>query len=204
MLLSRLVPPAELRNQLRDLIAKLAFIDAQPNLRDRSDFDVRTLDSAKRISIATQEVATWLPPLAEQYQALRLVIESAPGPWKEIADDISRQIAALTADDFLRRVAWDDLKQYPRYLQAARVRWDKLRSGGVPKDRRLREPIDRLLVAIDQRRASLTSQNATAALQTILMLIEELRVSIFAQQLGTRQSVSPKRIEDMLKSLETT
>ncbi len=82
----------------------------------------------------------WLPQLAEHYQALRLLVESAPGPWREVADDIAGQLQELTADNFLTRVSWAELKEYPRYFNAARIRWDKLRSGGVPKDRKLREP----------------------------------------------------------------
>lgn len=196
VLLARLIKPAALRDELRDLIARIAFIENQPPLRDQLDFEARAAAATSRISIATHEVALWLPQLAEHYQALRLLIESAPGPWKEVADDIDAQMKELTADQFLTRVPWSELKEYPRYFQAARLRWEKLRNGGTPKDRKLREPIDRLLKRY-QECLNVPDANRQR-LQTARMLIEELRVSTFAQQLGTRQSVSVKRIEELL------
>jgi ATP-dependent helicase HrpA len=198
VLLARLVSPAALREQLRDLIARIAFIDDQPTLRDVVDFEARTLDAVRRISIATQEVAPWLPNLAQQYHAIRLAIESAPGPWQEVADDIAEQLADLTSEQFLSRVAWSDLKEYPRYFQAAKLRWDKLRSGGVPKDRKLREAIARLWLRYQELSASPSAAEHRKTLHEARMLIEELRVSTFAQQLGTRQSVSAKRIDEIL------
>ncbi len=196
VLLARLIKPAVLRDQLRDLITRIAFIENQKPLVELIEFEARAAAGTSRISIATHEVALWLPQLAEHYQALRLLIESAPGPWKEVADDIDRQLRELTADNFLMRVPWSELKEYPRYFQAARLRWDKLRSGGIPKDRKLREPIDRLLKRYAERSAAPDAN--LASLQSARNLIEELRVSTFAQQLGTRTSVSVKRIEELM------
>lgn len=196
VLLARLIKPAALRDELRDLIARIAFIDNQKPLINQLEFEARAAVATSRISIATHDVALWLPQLAEHYQALRLQIESAPGPWKEVADDIDAQMKELTSDSFLSRVPWTELKEYPRYFQAARLRWDKLRSGGIPKDRKLREPIDRLLKRYQEHLAAPDGNHNQ--LQTARMLIEELRVSTFAQQLGTRQSVSVKRIEELL------
>lgn len=199
--LARLVSPAHLREQLKDLLARIAFIEGQPPLREVLDYEVRMTDSARRISVATQDVAAWLPALAEHYHAVRLAVESAPGPWKEVADDISAQVADLTSDKFLARVVWSDLKEYPRYFQAAKLRWEKLRSGGVPKDRKQREAIEQLWNRFKTFTASQTAAQHRSALHTIRMLIEELRVSVFAQQLGTRQSVSVKRIEELLSAI---
>ena len=196
VLLARLISPSALRDQLRDLIARIAFLEDQKPLRELLDFEARSAAATSRISVATHEVSLWLPQLAEHYQALRLLIESAPGPWQEVAADIDAQMQELTADTFLTRVPWAELKEYPRYFQAARMRWEKLRSGGIPKDRKLREPIDRLLKRF---REQLDAPDVNRqALQTARLLIEELRVSTFAQQLGTRQSVSVKRIEELL------
>ncbi len=198
VLLSKLVKPSLLKEQLRDLIARIAFIESQPTLRSADDYQVRALDAVKRISVATQEIAPWLPQLAENYQAIRLALESAPAPWHEVRDDIQGQLKELFEDEFLARVAWDDLKQYPRYLQAARMRWDKLRSGGVPKDRKLREPVDKLHSRLVEQLSQATDPIVVEHLKYVRILIEELRVSVFAQQLGTRESVSVKRIDELL------
>lgn len=202
VLLARLVSPAVLRDQLKDLIARIAFIEDQPPLREVVDYEARMVDAVRRISVATQDVAVWLPGLAEHYHAVRLAMESAPGPWREVADDIAAQMSDLTADQFLTRVPWSDLKEYPRYFHAAKLRWEKLRSGGVPKDRKQREPVERLWARYKALLDSPTAAQHRDTLHSVRMLIEELRVSLFAQQLGTRQSVSVKRIEELLSSIE--
>lgn len=201
VLLARLVPAGRLREQLRDLIASIAFIENQPPLKDVSDFEARAVDAVRRISVATQDVALWLPGLAQHYHAMRLAIEAAPAPWREVAEDIEAQLADLTRDEFMSRVAWNDLKEYPRYFQAAKLRWDKLRSGGVPKDRKLREAIEQLWKRYQELNSQPSAAEHRQALQQARMLIEELRVSVFAQQLGTRQSVSVKRIGELLDTL---
>lgn len=203
VLLSQLLPSAALRDQLRDLIARIAFIEDQSPLVDAADYEARALDSTRRISIATQDVAVWLPVLAEHYHAARLCIESAPGPWREVADDITSQVRRLTTDHFLSRTPWRYLKEYPRYFQAARMRWDKLRSGGVPKDRKLREPIDALTARFDKTKTLPNVMQIPDRIEDIRFLLEELRVSIFAQNLGTRQSVSVKRIEEMIENVSS-
>ena len=82
VLLARLVSPALLRDRLRDLIARIAFVDGQPAITEVSDFEARLVDQVRRISMATHDVALWLPSLAEHYHAIRLAIESSPAPWR--------------------------------------------------------------------------------------------------------------------------
>ena len=199
--LAPLVPASALRDQLRDLIARVAFVEQQTALHTRLDFEARAACATRQISLATQDLAAWLPKLATHYHTLRLALETAPAPWREVADDIQSQIVQLTDRQFLKSVAWQDLREYPRYLQAAVMRWEKLRSGGIPKDRKLREPIERLSIRYRELVAKAGALSQSQGLQQARWLIEELRVSIFAQQLGTRHSVSVKRIDELLSSL---
>ncbi|MFO1065743.1 MAG: ATP-dependent RNA helicase HrpA [Pirellulales bacterium] len=201
VMLSRLVPGGAIKDHLRDLLARIAFIDNEATLTGVDDFVVRQMDSARRLSMAAQDLAGWLPKLAEHYQAVRLAIESAPAPWREVAVDIRTQVDSLTAAGFMTHTAWPHLREFPRYLQGAKVRWDKLRTGVVPKDKNLREPIDRLLARLSTASGQPTStavHDLAPEWIDIRYQIEELRVSVFAQQLGTRQSVSVKRIEEAL------
>jgi ATP-dependent helicase HrpA len=199
--LAPLVPASALRDQLRDLIARVAFVEQQTALHTKLDFEARAACATRQISLATQDLAAWLPKLATHYHTLRLALETAPAPWREVADDIQSQIVQLTDRQFLKSVAWQDLREYPRYLQAAVMRWEKLRSGGIPKDRKLREPIERLSIRYRELVAKAGALSHSQGLQQARWLIEELRVSIFAQQLGTRHSVSVKRIDELLSSL---
>ena len=201
--LQRLFPADRLRRSLADLIARVAFVDGKPLVQDRLEWDARNLRAAPSISVAVQEIAAWLPKFAQNYHELRLILESAPQLWDEVKQDIERQLKSLFPANFMADVPWPWLREYPRYLQAAKFRWEKLRSGGLPKDRKTREPILRVMQLLTKTVNELPQPTLAQSetLNDVLWLIDELRVSVFAQHLGTRHSVSEKKLLDLLNSL---
>ncbi len=201
--LGNVLPAKELSTQLQDLIARLALVDGQPLIRTREEFEARNARAAGQLSIATQDVANWLPKFAEQVHQVRLLTEKSPDTWREVFASIREQWNLLLRPGFLRDTPWVWLGEYPRYLQAIRLRIDKLKSGGVPKDRKLSEPIEAAWQAYKLHVDTSPANSAGAAqrLEELRWMIEELRVSIFAQQLGTKVSVSPKRVQSLVESL---
>ena len=191
----------QLRSQLQDLIARIAFIDNQPLPQTRDDFEIRNLRAVEQISIATQNVAAWLPRLAEATHEVRKRVEALPATWREIADDIRAQLSELLAEDFLKTTPWSALAELPRYLRAIELRLDKLKSGGLPKDKQLRAPIEKAVLRYRELKSKQTlgTPESFAKLDQARWLIEEFRVSIFAQSLGTKQTVSEKRIKQALE-----
>jgi ATP-dependent helicase HrpA len=112
-----------------------------------------------------------------------------------LRDDVQRQLDILVGPDFLRHTPWEQLQQLPRYLQALRIRLDKyaLQTG---KDREATQLLDRLWKQYAERRAYCERHEVLdERLDEYRWLLEELRVSIFAQALGTRVPVSQKRLE---------
>lgn len=202
--IGHVLPAKELSAQLQDLIARLALVDDQPLIRTRTEFEARNARAAGQISMATQEVAQWLPKFAEQLHQVRLLTEKTPEVWREVFGSIREQLSLLLRPGFLLDTPWVWLNEYPRYLQAVRLRVDKLKSGGIPKDRKLSEPIEAAWRAYQSRADSHAASSVEAAqrLEELRWMIEELRVSIFAQQLGTKVSVSPKRVQSLLDSLD--
>ena len=91
---------------------------------------------------------------------------------------------------------WNWLTQYPRYLQAMLVRLDKLCTGGRARDRQAMQEL-----APHQQRyddcldAGGVPNESLAALDEYRWMLEEFRVSLFAQQLGTSIKISPQRLE---------
>jgi ATP-dependent helicase HrpA len=201
--LSAIIPSSQLQIGIQDLMARIAFVENQPTVKSSLDFDARQARSAMQISGATQEIAAWLPMLASNYQELRLRLEKAPSPWKEVIDSIRQQLGELFGPRFLQEIPWQWLKEYPRYLQASRLRLDKLTSGGLPKDRKLAEPLVAAKSSYQQAAKTPRSGDAQFSrnLNDLRWLIEELQVSLFAQQLGTKVSVSPKRIQEVIQKL---
>ena len=95
---------------------------------------------------------------------------------------------------FLRRTAWENLRHFPRYLNAIEFRLAKLQNAGLARDYRLMtdfNPYWRRFT--DRAAAGADIEPGTpqlAALAAYRWLIEEYRVSVFAQELGTGQPVS--------------
>ncbi len=193
----------EWTTQLQELLVRVALIEGQPLMRTREDFEACSARAAGQISIAVQEIAVWLPKFAEQVHQVRLLLEKIPQPWREVFDDIRRQTQDLLSPNFLRDTPWMWLAEYPRYFQAMRSRIDKLKSGGVPKDRKLSEPIVAAWSSFQDVTAGSGAHTPTtsAKLEELRWMIEELRVSVFAQQLGTKVSVSPKRVQLLVDDL---
>lgn len=204
--LGHLLKTDELRNQLQDLIARNAFIEGQPLPTGKEGFEVRNLRSTESISIATQQVSQWLPAFAENLHRLRLRMEDAPQLWKEVFDDVRSQLDHILPRNFLSSTTWANLQEFPRYLRAIEMRIDKLKSGGLPKDRQLRAAVSESWNAYLKlvKRPEPISGLQAQLLDQLRWLIEEYRVSLFAQSLGTKQSVSPKRIQELIKQLESS
>ncbi len=192
-----------LRTHLMDLIARIAFIEGKPPLRTADDFEVRNLRAIESISLSTQQVANWLPKFGQQVHQLRVRLEAMPSTWREVSDDLTAQVKQLCGEGFLKSTPWSWLNEFPRYFRAMELRLDKLKSGGLPKDRQLRAAIEQAT----QQYMNLRSQSpqpgaeTLAKIETLRWMIEELRVSLFAQPLGTKIPISEKRIREYIGSL---
>ncbi len=107
--------------------------------------------------------------------------------------DVKAHLQRLLASGFMSRTPWVQLQCYSRYLRAMEYRIDKLQ-GNLPRDRQsmieyeaLATPYLELLARVDI--------DDHPQLQEFGWLLEEWRVSLFAQPLGTREPVSMKRLQ---------
>ena len=112
---------------------------------------------------------------------------------KELADDISGQLQRLMPKRFLPQAPYAQLQHYPRYLKAINLRLDKQRADPARDTLRLAElrPLEQRYL----RRLVEQKGVADARLDEYRWLVEELRVSFFAQELRTPQPVSVKRLD---------
>ncbi|MFC3244396.1 DUF3418 domain-containing protein [Gordonia humi] len=109
------------------------------------------------------------------------------------ADDVADQIANLVFDGFVGVTPGPRLRALPRYLEAARLRLDAL-PASASRDNAGTAVIDRLVAAWNQRLAQVPESRHDALNEMVQWQLEELRVSLFAQQLGTDGPVSEKRV----------
>ncbi|MCG5513823.1 ATP-dependent RNA helicase HrpA [Ectothiorhodospira shaposhnikovii] len=133
------------------------------------------------------------------YQRIRARLKGAlPLSWVEAAGDIRDQLEHLIHPHCLLETPPDRLAQYPRYLAAIERRMERL-DHAPDKDRRARVDVEPLWEDCKARRAAGRTGGEWSRYR---WLIEELRVSLFAQELGTVEKVSVKRLEDLRKSLD--
>ncbi|MFV0278293.1 MAG: DUF3418 domain-containing protein, partial [Parahaliea sp.] len=117
------------------------------------------------------------------------------GQWQASREDIEVQLAALLAPGFLRDTPGHWLAQYPRYMKALAQRVERI-SGQLDKDQRQTAQLG----ALGQPLAEALAQRPGLLLlcqpaRQYRWMLEEFRVSLFAQQLGTRLPVSEKRLQ---------
>jgi ATP-dependent helicase HrpA len=181
----------ELREQIIAVALDRAFL-AESLPTDAAGFRSRLESGRGRLTLIAQEVArTAAAVLQEHANALRKLKDSRPP--KEVADDIGAQLQRLVGKRFLATTSWLALAHLPRYLRAVVLRLEKLRADPARDAERMADvrPLEqRWLRRLAERRGA-----ADGRLEEFGWLLEELRVSLFAQELRTPQPVSVKRLD---------
>jgi ATP-dependent helicase HrpA len=152
----------------------------------------------KEIALAVQEVTKVIVPLFEAYHQAKLTIErNKPHP---AALEAEEHLARLTPPGFLFATDWNYWREYPRYFRAVPMRFEKLHSGGEAADRQGVAELDKYWQNYLKRRQLLELAGiADTELDVFRWMIEEYRVSLFAQRLGTSMKVSPQRLDRQLE-----
>ncbi|WP_159624558.1 ATP-dependent RNA helicase HrpA [Actinomyces sp. zg296] len=121
--------------------------------------------------------------------------------------EVREQAAALIADGFITATPTGRLRHLPRYLKALAMRVERAASSpsAAAQDAALAYQAREALAGVErarERAAALPPDAAReAALAEARWMVEELRVSLFAQTLGTSQKVSPQRISKLLATI---
>ncbi|MFZ5520812.1 MAG: ATP-dependent RNA helicase HrpA [Pseudomonadota bacterium] len=181
----------ELRDQIIDVALDRAFL-AEPLPHDEASFKARIDEGRTRLNLIAQEVARLAGTVLTEFAAATRKLKDARAP-KEVADDIQAQLQRLVGKRFVATTPYAQLQHLPRYLKGIVMRLDKLRGDPARDAQRLAE-----LRPLEQRWQRAVAERkgvADARLEEFRWLLEELRVSLFAQELRTPQPVSVKRLE---------
>ncbi len=187
----------ELRAQVLNLALERAFL-AEPLPTTAEAFQARLAEGRPRLVLIAQEVLRLAGTVLAEFQATQRKLKDARAP-KEVADDIQAQLERLVPKQFLPRTPWGQLQHFPRYLKAVQVRLDKLRAD-PERDARLLAEL-RPLEQRWQRRVAERRGSPDARLDEFRWQLEELRVSLFAQELRTPQPVSVKRLDKVWQQM---
>ncbi|HSW26473.1 MAG TPA: DUF3418 domain-containing protein, partial [Burkholderiaceae bacterium] len=176
----------EFKQQIIEVALDRAFL-GEPLPTDPESFKVRIDEGRSRLNLIAQEVARQALAVLTEFTAAQRKLKDARPP-KEVAEDITAQLQRLVTKRFLATTPWPQLQHLPRYLKAIVMRLDKHRADPARDAQRLADlrPLEqRWLRRVTERKGT-----ADARLDEYRWLLEELRVSLFAQELRTPQPVS--------------
>lgn len=136
--------------------------------------------------------------LSARFDAVRRLDSERSPAYAAAVSDMREQLDALMPADFLSITPLAELSQLPRYLQGIVVRLEGLQ-GKVARDAQGIKTVRDYVARLERLRGSRVKHGA---LEAARFALEELRIALFAQRLGTRFKMSPKRMEDMVAAME--
>ncbi|WP_186236975.1 ATP-dependent RNA helicase HrpA [Burkholderia gladioli] len=188
----------ELRDQLIDTALDRACLQ-DPLPVDDAGFHARRDEGRSRLNLLAQEIARLVGQILAEYAGLGKKLAQAK-PFAAAHADMTAQLGALVGKRFVIDTPYPQLAHFPRYLKGIAMRIDKLKADAARDARQLAEfaPLNQQY----QRALSQRGGAADARLTEFRWLLEELRISLFAQELRTPMPVSVKRLHKVWESLQ--
>src|SRR5690606_27100442 len=149
--------------------------------------------------LPAQEISRTVQSAMERLARIQLALPKAPGA---TAADIRSQLAWLVPAGFLLVTPWERLREFPRYMQAIEQRLEK--AGRDPRRDAQRTAEVAALESRYRQQVKAERGARPTGEDEFRWLLEELRVSLFAQQLKTRVTVSARRLEQAWKERESS
>ena len=181
----------ELHQQLLSMAFERACLN-DPLPVNEAEFGARAKDAKNRLLLIAQELARLVLAVLNEHQLLQKSLAQLKAH-KQADQDIRAQLEWLLPKRFIADTPYERLQHVPRYLKAISLRIEKLRSNPA-RDAQCMAQLQPLLQAMSR-------QAKSNRLDELSWLLQELRVSLFAQELRTPVIVSVKRLEKMLAAL---
>jgi ATP-dependent helicase HrpA len=193
---------SELRQDLVTAILRQAFFDREVLPRDKTGFDalvnrglVRVADAVERLCPLVQEILTLFHELN---RGTKTTVAPAMIP---LYSDLRSQLDQLVHAGFVASVPQRWLESYPRYLRGMTLRLEKLRLDPGRDRQRLQRVAPHWRSLLEKLADANTRGALDPALERYRWLLEEFRISVFAQELGTAVPVSEKRLAEQWRTL---
>ena len=187
----------ELREQILEVALNRTFL-LDPLPTHEADFKKRLDEGRGRLTLIATEIARLAAGILLEFTAAQRKIKDTKNA-VDAASDAAQQLQRLVPKRFLTVTPYAQLQHFPRYLKAITARLEKWRADPARDAARLAE-----LKPQEQRYWRLVAERkgaTDARMQEFRWLMEELRVSFFAQELRTPQPVSIKRLEKVWQQL---
>ena len=187
----------ELREQIIQAGLSRACLQL-PLPSNAAEFNQRRDEGKARLNLLVNEIARLVGQILGDYHTLPKKLQALKSHAAAQADMLS-QLQALIHKRFLAETAHTQLAYFPRYLKAMQIRMDKLRADPA-RDTRLMTEWQQ--AATPWQRAMKGGAQGDPKMQEFRWMLEELRVSLFAQELKTPMPVSVKRLQKVWEAMQ--
>ena len=170
----------------------------EPLPANQEQFEVRRQDAKGKLNLIAQDISRLLGEIVSLTGNVTKKLKTCSDKW--VLEDVKHQLKSLFFKDFLLKIGYSHLSHYPRYLNAVLVRLEKRRDE-PDKDAQKMRDVTRF-VTMYERELAARKGVTDSRLEEFRWMIEELRVSLFAQKLRTPMPVSVKRLDKVWSSIK--
>ena len=178
-------------------IVDRAFVEPAPAPRSRAQFEAALERGLERIPGVAEGLVRLCEAILAAYRAVRGVRDDGNGrvPSDNLAD-VDAQLVHLVYRGFIADTPYATLREYPRYLRALAIRLEKLRRGGARDGGKLSEFAPLWERYVGRARSHRERGRRDPELTRYRWMLEEYRVSLFAQEVGAAYRISRQRLEE--------
>ena len=195
--LTTLIYPDELKQDMLTAITDRAFIGGDALPHNEKEFNAQKQRARTRLPAVTEALAQIMQKIGCEVQALLQRLSASGMGNERLRSELNMQLRHLLFPGFLSVTPWDRLQHYPRYLKGMQMRLEKF-SNNPQRDGQHSENLTSLWNQYVQRMEKHRQiGNHDPNLVEFRWQIEELRISLFAQELKTPAPVSVKRLQKL-------
>jgi ATP-dependent helicase HrpA len=174
------------------------FPDEVPLPRTREAFDASIESRRGDFAEVAEKLAAEIGGILREWRQVRTNLDGVRALAPAAAADIEAELGALLPPDFIESTPREWLAHFPRYLKAVRRRIERI-SGDVERDATLSARVTPFAEAWRALETEAPHARPRPELQHLRWMIEEFRVSLFAQEMRTVLRVSEKRLSEQLE-----
>ncbi len=190
-----------LLQDLEDAIIDDALLAEVDDIRDEAMFNRLAADAKQKLVNVANQTCDLLYEILNQYhQVAKRLQGKIPLTWFDAVKDIRQQLGCLVYAGFFSATPRPWLQHLPRYLQAINLRLNKIERS-LAADKQRQAEVQKHWNRVYQQLGDTPAQTLGPEWQTYRWMVEEMRVSLFAQELRTSLPVSSKKLEQQAARL---
>lgn len=167
-----------------------------PAVRTQSGFAEVSETAAARLGETAAEISDLCGDILSTFRTVRLMLdEHSIMAREESLEDIRLHLEGLVYRQFVALTPFESLRHYPRYLRALERRIEKLKQGGARDAEKVAALKPRWQRYVAKSRDHAARGRRDDQLDRYRWMMEEFRVSLFAQEIGTAYPVSTQRLD---------